>query len=135
MQRQFMSRQVTSSITIVNLSNLFILLKRKQESDLKLWAAIRNPSEAFLVLDAAHHMIRPTSRCKDVSASNSSSMACQCRLNFCVPWYPCGLKFCRGHDQQTGKALSYRCGIKTCKKCLDYVFPARNVQFCPWDDL
>ena len=130
-----MSRQVTSSVTIVNISDLFILLKRKQESDLKLWAAIRNPSEAFLVLDAAHHMIRPTSRCKDVSASNSSSMACQCRLNFCVPWYPCGLKFCRGHDQQTGKALSYRCGIKTCKKCLDYVFPARNVQFCPWDDL
>ncbi|KAI9553238.1 hypothetical protein GHT06_021134 [Daphnia sinensis] len=107
-----------------------------QEADLKVWAAIGNPNEAIMVLDAAQHMVRPVGRCKDVSVSNtnSSSMSCQCHLNFCVPWYPCGLKFCRGHDQQTGKALSYRCGIKTCKKCLNYAFPVKNSQFCPWDD-
>ncbi|XP_046454442.1 out at first protein-like [Daphnia pulex] len=105
-----------------------------QETDLRLWAAIGNPNEAFMVLDAAQHMVRPASRCKDIAVTNSSSMPCQCRLNFCVPWYPCGLKFCRGHDQQTGKALSYRCGIKTCKKCLDYSFPVKNFLFCPWDD-
>jgi len=43
------------------------------------------------------------------------------------------LKFCRGHDQ-SGKALSYRCGIKTCRKCLHYRFSARNHYACPWDD-
>jgi hypothetical protein len=59
---------------------------QKKETDLRLWAAIGNPNEAFMVLDAAQHMVRPASRCKDIAVTNSSSMPCQCRLNFCVPW-------------------------------------------------
>ena len=107
-----------------------------QESDLKFWAALGNPSEAFLVLDAVQHLPvmsgqTPTGRCKDQGLATDSY--CLCHLNFCVPWYPCGLKFCRGHDV-SGKILSYRCGIKTCKKCLHYQFVATKKDFCRCDD-
>jgi len=109
-----------------------------QEADLKFWASLGNPAEAFMVLDAVEHLSGTSGRavssslgrCKD---TNSTAARCNCRLDFCVPWYPCGLKFCRGHDV-SGKVLSYRCGIKSCRKCLYYQFLTNRKEFCRWDN-
>lgn len=115
-----------------------------QEGDLKVWAA--GSVDPSGLLDAFRHVSvsqqESSTFCSNARvplpsqtrvSSSLSSDECLCRLNFCIPWYPCGLKFCRGHDQ-SGKALSYRCGIKTCRKCLHYRFSARNHYACPWDD-
>ena len=106
-----------------------------QEADLKFWAAQKNPAEAFSVLEAVQQTTSvnsPGSRCKDTSTATNAK--CRCQLNFCLPWYPCGLKFCRGHDA-TGKVLSYRCGIKTCRKCLQFHFSVSRKELCMWDNL
>lgn len=59
---------------------------------------------------------------------------CQCRYELCIGWYPCGLKYCRGKDS-SGRLVSYRCGIKTCRKCcvFDYYVPQKLT--CLWDDV
>ncbi|KAL5019577.1 hypothetical protein ScPMuIL_002469 [Solemya velum] len=70
-------------------------------------------------------------RCKETSIANK---ACLCRYDICIGWYPCGLKYCRGKDA-SGKVISYRCGIKTCKRCYSFEYVAKQKIFCLWDDL
>lgn len=45
----------------------------------------------------------------------------------CVNWYPCGLKYCKGKPQG---GLSYRCGIKTCRRCYRYHYYVRRRDAC-----
>ncbi|KAJ2942537.1 hypothetical protein O0L34_g2004 [Tuta absoluta] len=52
---------------------------------------------------------------------------CLCHLEVCVNWYPCGLKYCKGKPQG---GLSYRCGIKTCRRCYRYHFYVRRRDAC-----
>lgn len=82
-----------------------------------------------------------TSKCNEVSAIWAP---CMCSLEMCIGWYPCGLKYCKGKQQQqqpdalnaiNGSAsTSYRCGIKTCRKCYHYVYYVRQKQQCLWDE-
>lgn len=70
-------------------------------------------------------------RCKE---TNDVTKPCTCRFQICVGWYPCGLKYCRGKDS-SGKYVSYRCGIKTCKRHLSFDHVAKQKLYCLWDDL
>lgn len=84
-----------------------------------------------------------TSKCNEVSAIWAP---CMCSLEMCIGWYPCGLKYCKGKQQQqqqppdalnaiNGSAsTSYRCGIKTCRKCFHYAYYVRQKQQCLWDE-
>jgi len=71
------------------------------------------------------------SRCKDTS---DIKKPCLCKYHMCIGWYPCGLKYCRGKDS-AGKVVNYRCGIKTCRRCLVFEHYARQKMYCLWDDL
>lgn len=68
-------------------------------------------------------------RCKDIS---ELSAECICRVEVCISWYPCHLKFCQGQDDN-GQPTEYRCGIKTCGKCHDFDFYVAERQHCFWD--
>ena len=59
---------------------------------------------------------------------------CMCQYDICVGWYPCGLKYCRGKDS-SGKVVSYRCGIKTCRKCRHFTYYTRQKANCLWDEV
>lgn len=69
-------------------------------------------------------------RCKDVVETWRS---CTCEYEICIGWYPCGLKYCKGKDS-SGKTVSYRCGIKTCRKCRLFSYLVRQKQMCIWDE-
>lgn len=72
----------------------------------------------------------PITRCP-----NSSDLwkPCLCHFEICIGWYPCGLKYCKGKDN-SGKVVSYRCGIKTCKKCRLFEYYVKQKQLCLWDE-
>lgn len=73
-------------------------------------------------------MVHP--RCKDTV---EWWQQCTCQFELCISWYPCGLKYCRGKDS-TQKVVSYRCGIKTCRKCLLMSYYAKQKMNCLWDE-
>lgn len=103
---------------------------------------ITNLSSFFLIYTAvSRDIVSLTSSVKrfpppkPVRCNENSNLwqPCQCRLEICVGWYPCGLKYCRGKDS-SGKAISYRCGIKTCRKCRAFDFFVQQKQQCLWDE-
>lgn len=60
---------------------------------------------------------------------------CTCLLEMCIGWYPCGLKFCKGKiDTSLGGNTSYRCGIRTCRKCYHLTYYVQQKQQCLWYD-
>lgn len=60
---------------------------------------------------------------------------CTCMFEMCIGWYPCGLKFCKGKiDTGIGNNASYRCGIKTCRKCYQFLYYVQQKQQCLWYD-
>jgi Transcriptional regulator, Out at first len=71
------------------------------------------------------------SRCGDVS---SIWAPCTCSLELCIGWFPCGLKYCKGKTDNTINSnqinSSYRCGIKTCRKCNNFSYYVRQKQQC-----
>lgn len=81
-----------------------------------------------------HAQHAAVSRCNEVTGIWAP---CICRLELCIGWYPCGLKFCKGKPDNTinnnGNA-SYRCGIKTCRKCNQFTYYVRQKQQCLWDE-
>ncbi|CAH0407142.1 unnamed protein product [Chilo suppressalis] len=58
----------------------------------------------------------------------SAAQDCMCHIEVCVNWYPCGLKYCKG---KPSGGLSYRCGIKTCRRCYRYHFYVLQRSSCP----
>ncbi|UYV62252.1 OAF [Cordylochernes scorpioides] len=64
------------------------------------------------------------------NSTQELSASCQCGLELCIGWFPCGLKYCRS----PGPAESYRCGIKTCSKCRAFRFPVAHKSSCLWED-
>ena len=56
---------------------------------------------------------------------------CLCVVEVCVHWYPCSLKYCRNNNSDAGG--EHRCGIRTCSRCSEMRFTARNKQHCSWD--
>ncbi|XP_049825916.1 out at first protein [Aethina tumida] len=59
---------------------------------------------------------------------------CQCHLEVCIGWYPCGLKYCKGKGQTKNSVMSYRCGIKTCRQCHLFRYYVGQKQQCLWDE-
>jgi hypothetical protein len=65
-----------------------------READLKFWAALSTQAQALQVLDAVQHVPMTNSqpgRCKE--APTSQEEHCLCKIDFCIPWFPCGLKY------------------------------------------
>ncbi|XP_037073433.1 out at first protein-like [Pollicipes pollicipes] len=58
---------------------------------------------------------------------------CRCRYHVCVSWYPCSLKYCKGHEPD-GQTVSYRCGIRTCRRCHVMDYRVARKQLCLWDE-
>ncbi|KAK9508213.1 hypothetical protein O3M35_007926 [Rhynocoris fuscipes] len=83
------------------------------------------PSKSALLL-AVHESPVPNPRCREAKGLWSP---CTCHLETCIGWYPCGLKYCRAKD-----GTSYRCGIRTCRKCHLYTYHVRQKQLCLWDE-
>jgi PREDICTED: similar to out at first protein len=71
--------------------------------------------------------------CKDSKVKVKDSkigVPCTCQVEVCNPWYPCALKTCKSKDNKTGKLVTYRCGIKACKKCNLFNFKVENIRDC-----
>lgn len=70
------------------------------------------------------------------SCTNTKKMwsSCQCHLELCIGWYPCGLKYCKGKGQSKNSVMTYRCGIKTCRKCHLFAYYVSQKQQCLWDE-
>nr|CAH7765304.1 unnamed protein product [Callosobruchus chinensis] len=73
----------------------------------------------------------PTTKC---SQTKNMWATCQCHLELCIGWYPCGLKYCKGKSLTKNSLLSYRCGIKTCRKCHLFAYYVSQKQQCLWDE-
>ncbi|XP_038065124.1 out at first protein-like [Patiria miniata] len=102
-----------------------------RDSDLKAWAAGNNLTYTSR-LEATHSFpLFTTSRCDE---TKDTGAACVCRLPICIGWYPCGLKYCRGRDS-AGKTVSYRCGIKTCRKCRVFDYYVEQKLNCMWESV
>lgn len=76
------------------------------------------------------------SRCNEVTGIWAP---CICSLELCIGWYPCGLKYCKGKGDSNSINnnqinSSYRCGIKTCRKCHNFSYYVRQKQQCLWDE-
>lgn len=67
------------------------------------------------------------SRCH--ALPQTSKGPCLCNLKICFDWYPCTLKYCKNSEGEG----EHRCGIKTCRKCTNYFFPAKSKKSCLWD--
>ncbi|XP_050078338.1 out at first protein [Anopheles maculipalpis] len=109
-----------------------------RDVDLKAWAEL--PGSSISILESAVKLfpsantVTAPSRCSDVSAIWAP---CICTLEMCIGWYPCGLKYCKGKPEnalQNNGGGSYRCGIKTCRKCHQYSYYVREKQQCLWDE-
>jgi len=100
-----------------------------QESDLRTIS--KSLAKDYITLISSTSESAPS---KHPKCPHSQDMAapCACELRTCVGWYPCGLKYCHGKDTG-GRVVSYRCGIKTCKRCLSFVFVAKTKSKCLWD--
>ncbi|XP_073990838.1 BRICHOS-like domain-containing protein out at first [Rhodnius prolixus] len=97
-----------------------------RRTDIDHWTSLpRGPSRGALML-AARKSPGPSPRCREAKGLWTP---CTCHLETCIGWYPCGLKYCRAKD-----GTSYRCGIRTCRKCHLYTYHVRQKQLCLWDE-
>lgn len=56
---------------------------------------------------------------------------CLCTIEVSIPWYPCALKFCKDHIGKKSTAVeSYRCGIQTCTKTMNFMYSVKHKQHC-----
>ncbi|KAK0042411.1 out at first protein [Biomphalaria pfeifferi] len=100
-----------------------------QEVDLKTIS--KSLAKDYVSLISATSELPPYKfpRCRELPIV---SKPCTCELRTCIGWYPCGLKYCHGTDS-SGKVVSYRCGIKTCKRCVAFVYVVNSKFRCLWD--
>ncbi|KAJ8922637.1 hypothetical protein NQ315_007669 [Exocentrus adspersus] len=109
--------------------------------DVVKWAAVQDipiesykpalkrfPTRSFLSNDVAESTL---ANCSDIK---NMWTPCECHLELCIGWYPCGLKYCKGKGQTKNSVMSYRCGIKTCKMCHLFAYYVSQKQQCLWDE-
>ncbi|BES94552.1 unnamed protein product [Nesidiocoris tenuis] len=94
--------------------------------DVESWVTLPGGPDRRRLLDVVREAPNPASTCREAKGMWSP---CTCRLETCIGWYPCGLKYCRAKD-----GASYRCGIRTCRKCHRYSYYVRQKQLCLWDE-
>ncbi|XP_064617470.1 out at first protein-like [Liolophura sinensis] len=102
-----------------------------KEADVKLLSKFLGKDASTLASATKHFPFTKLPRCSELV---DLSKPCLCHYEICVGWYPCGLKYCRGKDS-TGRVVSYRCGIKTCRKCRVFEHYARQKMLCIWDEV
>lgn len=107
-----------------------------RDVDVKAWAETGSsgvPQEDWEAATRQFPLVKPP-RCNNVSGVLAP---CMCSFEICIGWFPCGLKFCKGkpENKNNGSGIdSYRCGIKTCRKCNRFTYYVRQKQLCLWDD-
>uniref|UniRef100_A0A1B6DUF9 Out at first protein n=1 Tax=Clastoptera arizonana TaxID=38151 RepID=A0A1B6DUF9_9HEMI len=106
-----------------------------RRADLEVWSQQSGVSLSTLLsvvkeypTSSLSNRLHPPSRCLETPSLWS---ACSCHLELCIGWYPCSLKYCKGKGQDNS---TYRCGIKTCKKCNLFSYYVRQKQLCLWDE-
>ncbi|XP_054760052.2 out at first protein-like isoform X1 [Lytechinus pictus] len=98
------------------------------------WAhTVKGSNLTYTALMNAVQPLPISSNEKQCSGVPEVQLPCACQLEVCIGWYPCGLKYCRGRDS-AGNVVSYRCGIKTCKRCHAFNYHVDQKQHCLWDD-
>lgn len=108
-----------------------------REVDIQKWANLPGSSLSSLLSAVRHFpstnsLLDDPKRCFDTANIWSP---CSCHLEMCIGWYPCGLKYCKGKStDKSSSNTSYRCGIKTCKKCSLFSYYVRQKQLCLWDE-
>lgn len=100
-----------------------------KEIDIKIWSKSLGQDTTAMMSTIKQTYPIKYDNCPDV---NDLSKPCLCHYHVVIGWYPCGLKYCRGKDS-SGKYVSYRCGIKTCKRFMSFDFVAKQKMFCLWD--
>lgn len=63
------------------------------------------------------------------SATTDLWQPCSCSYTLRLEWYPCMLKYCRGHGPSP-----YKCGIRSCSKAYRFDFYTSRKQLCMWDE-
>ncbi|CAN8013786.1 unnamed protein product [Ixodes persulcatus] len=99
-----------------------------READLRAWASARASSRDLVLLPGAVQPAGAVVPC-GTKPQLARDAPCGCRLDVCVAWFPCGLKWCR----DAGRASSFRCGIRTCRKCHQFLYPVRTRSLCLWE--
>ncbi|CAG2107255.1 unnamed protein product [Medioppia subpectinata] len=105
-----------------------------REIDLRFWANTGVVNRDIIALTSSVHKSAastPVQSCPVMSETETDP--CVCHLQMCVAWYPCALKYCKTKDGNTSKLQTYRCGIKTCRKCRDFQFHSPFRKNCLWD--
>ncbi|KAI5745574.1 hypothetical protein M8J76_012284 [Diaphorina citri] len=98
--------------------------------DVHVWASLLGISPTKLLSNTKKFPIKARPPCTENANLWSP---CTCRLELCIDWYPCGLKYCKGKDVDAGSS-SYRCGIKTCRKCHLFSYYVKQKMLCLWDE-
>lgn len=96
-------------------------------ADVHTWANIMGISPAKLISHTKKFPSKSRPPCRESSALYTP---CTCRIELCIDWYPCGLKYCKGKEAGN----SYRCGIKTCRKCHLFSYYVKQKMLCLWDE-
>ena len=109
----------------------------KKSDSTSLWQAKRNSNKSNKLLDLIYLNKK----------SDELITSCYCKIEICIPWYPCTVKYCRPEKSTTNdKSIAslksvadlanrldrVRCGIKSCKKCYDIYFQTDRNK-CLWD--
>ncbi|XP_026871669.2 out at first protein homolog [Electrophorus electricus] len=68
---------------------------------------------------------------QDCGSAPDAQQPCTCSYNLRLEWYPCALKYCRGHSPGSGP---HRCGIRSCSKGYRFDFRTPHRQLCMWDE-
>ncbi|XP_044749174.1 out at first protein [Coccinella septempunctata] len=77
---------------------------------------------------------KPKANVETCTGSKVMWSPCYCHLEICIGWYPCSLKYCKGKGQTKNSYVTYRCGIKTCRKCHLFTYYVEEKEQCMWDE-
>ncbi|XP_072549948.1 out at first protein homolog [Salminus brasiliensis] len=96
-----------------------------REQDMKHWLEKGVEGSIFEVL--SQRLEAPG--LQGCSSTADQWQPCLCSYTLRLEWYPCMLKFCRGHGPSP-----YKCGIKSCSKGYRFDFYMPHKQLCMWDE-
>ncbi|KAI4900715.1 hypothetical protein NFI96_029141 [Prochilodus magdalenae] len=96
-----------------------------REQDVKHWLEKDVDSSIFEVLP--QKLEGPG--LQSCSSTSGPWQPCVCSYTLRLEWYPCMLKYCRGHGPSP-----YKCGIRSCSKGYRFDFYTPHKQLCMWDE-
>ncbi|XP_066516102.1 out at first protein homolog [Hoplias malabaricus] len=96
-----------------------------REQDVKLWLEKGVDGSIFEAMPP-----KPEDPVMQICSSTADPwQPCTCSYTLRLEWYPCVLKYCRGHGPSP-----YKCGIKSCSKGYRFDFYTPHKQLCMWDE-